>query len=91
VDKDEIELGTTLMLIGVTLIGALFLPIFVITYHFEALRILQGLTTSSLVLNIVISTFLWYNVFSGLVIFTAFTYYGLFYALAVSKWLGCIR
>jgi len=91
VQRDEIEKGTTIILLNTVAAGFLILPITIAALCYGVLRTYNGLSIGCISLDMSISLVVWYFTFSGFVVFPTITFYGLFYTLAVSKWLTFIR
>ena len=89
--KDALSISTTIMLAGCVSSQILLLLMVVIIYDQDVLVIVRTLTTGQGLLDIVIGLGFVYISFSGLVVFTAVTYYAMVYATAVSQWLAHIR
>ena len=83
-ERDEIQVGTTLMLVGAIQAIIFTFPVCVFCVHY-GLSLGQALKNQFFVVKLGTIFILWYSISSGLVLFTVFTYYALGYSLVISK------
>jgi len=88
VKKDGIDLGTTLILLGIISVGVLTLPLTIALLAFSMMSTYSGLVTGCLSLDTSLAILYWYNLISGAIVFATSTVIALCYAMAMSKWLS---
>jgi len=88
VKKDEIELGTTLILFSLISVGFLTLPVAIALIGFSMIPTYSGLATGCLAIDTSLAILFWYSFFSGAIIFGVATFFALCYAMVMSKWLS---
>jgi len=93
VDKDELEIGTSLMLFSLNLVGGLILVILVVVFHFDIIFVqcVRAIRTGCVIVDTIPAIVIWFGIYTGIILLVLFAFNGLYYSLISSKWLLRLR